>query len=53
MAERLGVQVPQIVVRLRAAERSLSDMGERAAEDPGREMGCLGAKDPAIFRLRR
>jgi hypothetical protein len=48
IGERFGGQVPQIVVRGRAAERSLSVIGERAAEDTGREMGCMGVEDPSI-----
>src|SRR5205807_7875583 len=45
--EEFVVQVLQVVGRGRAPERSLSPIGERGAEDPGREMACLGAKAPA------
>jgi len=46
--ERFGGQVPEVAVRDRAPERSLSVIGERGAEGPDRQIECMGVEDPSI-----
>src|SRR5215472_9510188 len=45
-AERVGVQVRQIVGLRRGPERAYPSVGERGPQKQGREMACLGAKAP-------